>query len=65
MFNIFKRRKTRGERRVQNQQRKHAKYSLTWKRYLDVLKKVFRKRKPIQPSLHPYEELFIDASFSS
>ena len=65
MFDIFKRRKARGERRVQNRQRKRTKYSLKWKRYLDVLKKVFKKRKPNKPPLHPYEELFIDASFSS
>ena len=61
MFNIFRRRKSREERLSKYQKKKQIKYSLKWKRYLDALKKVFKKRKPVQPPLYPYEELFIDA----
>jgi len=62
MFNIFRRRKSREERLSKYQKKKQEKYSLKWKRYFQALKKkVFRKRKPVQSPLHPYEELFIDA----
>ena len=62
MFNIFKRRKTSEERRVKYQKKKREKYSLKWKRYFQALKKkVFRKRKPVQSPLYPYEELIIDS----
>ncbi len=62
MFNIFKRRKSSKEQLLKYQKKKREKYSLRWKKYLDALKKrFFRKRKPEQSPLYPYEELFIDA----
>ena len=61
MFNIFRRRKSREERLSKYQKKKQEKYSLKWKRYFQALKKVFRKRKPVQSPLYPYAELFIDA----